>query len=302
MDSLPEITGPADQRLRERIEAFLVALDGDPWGAERPARIAIAEDRKRFDELMRSYLAPKDYETWAFAQATNNLQLSMARACLATDGLKTVIAVVPDHARAIETAAQNMELLSNICHEICHTTMVGLDDGGTATAVHDAARRLIWSEHIVERRREALFRVLGWESTPYEVVLLASLLVRHYKEDAPRLLLSPDEPRRQLEIHWLNVLNEYVGALGRARAGAAAEAEGIARFLTPMPEARRALWAAIDAAADEAFASPTASGVELDAIADRAWQPLHQALNDEWAGAYAANAAGRAFRRLAPGG
>ena len=47
----------------ERIEAFLVALVGDPWGAERPARIAIAEDRKHLDELMRTYPSAKDYET-----------------------------------------------------------------------------------------------------------------------------------------------------------------------------------------------------------------------------------------------
>jgi hypothetical protein len=290
VDAAPEISGPADQWLCERIEAFLVALERDPWGSERPARIAIAEDRKRLDELMRTHLSAKDYETWAFAQTTNNLQLSMARACLATDGLKTVIAIVPDHALAIDSGRQKIELLSNICHEICHTTMVGLAEEGTAPTVHDAAHRLIWSEHIVERRREALFRDLGWDGTPYDILLLTSLLVRHYKLDAPRLLISPDEPRRQLEMHWLNVLNEYVTALGRARAGATLEAQGIAKFLAPMPDARRALWAAVDAAADETFDSPTATPAALDLIADRAWQPLHEALNTEFGIAYAAHA------------
>jgi hypothetical protein len=96
VEALPEIVGPADEWLRDRIEAFLVALGGDPWGAERPARIAIATDRERFDELMRTYLSSTDYERWAFAQQTNTLQTSMAKACLATDGLTTVIAIVPD--------------------------------------------------------------------------------------------------------------------------------------------------------------------------------------------------------------
>jgi hypothetical protein len=301
VDAMPEITGPADAWLRERIGAFLVALVGDPWGAERPARIAIAEDRQHLDELMRTHLSAKDYETWAFAQRTNNLQLSMARACVATDGLRTVIAIVPDHALAIDSGAQNLELLSNISHEICHTTMVGTDEGGTAPTVHGAARRYIWTEHIVERRREAIFRHLGWESTPYEPLLLKSLLFRHYKTDAPALLPSPDYPRRQLEMHWLNLVNEYVQALGRARAGAAAEAEGIAKFLASTPT-QRALWTAVDAAADEAFDSPSASSAELDLIADRAWQPLHHALHDQFALAYAANAAHRELLRPAPGG
>jgi hypothetical protein len=280
----------------------LVALDGDPWGCERPARIAIAEDRERLDELMRTHLSAKDYETWAVAQTTNNLQFSMARACLATDGLKTVIAIVPDHALAIDSGSQRIWLVSNICHEICHTTMVGLDEGGTASSVHDAARRHIWSEHIVERRREALFRRLGWESTPYEPLLLTSLLIRHYKTDAPRLLLSPDYPHRQLGMHWLNVLVEYVEALGRARAGAAAEEEGISRFLAAMSGTQRALWGAVDAAADEAFESPTASSAELDLIADRAWQPLHRTLNAEFADAHAAHAPLRELRRPASDG
>jgi hypothetical protein len=302
VDGLPEIRGPADQWLRERIEAFLVALERDPWGSERPARIAIAEDREHLDELMRTHLSSKDYETWAFAQTTNNLQLSMARACLAPDGLKTVLAIVPDHALAIDSGRQKIELLSNVCHKICHTTMVGLDEGDTAPTVHHAARRLIWSEHIVERRREAVFRNLGWEGTPYDRLLLTSLLVRHYKMDAPRLLKSPNEPRRQLEMHWLNVLNEYVTALGRARSGATAEARGIAKLLSLMPDARRALWAAVDAAADETFESPTATRAELDLIADRAWQPLHQALNAEFAIAYAAHAPLRQQGLLASGG
>jgi hypothetical protein len=291
VNALPEIVGPADQWLRDRIEAFLVALQGDPWGAERPARIAIAEDRIGFGGLMRTYLSSTDYERWALAQRRNTLQTSMAKACVAPDGLTTVIAIVPDQATGVDPGVVNVELLSTICHEICHTTMAGLDEGSTAS-VHEAARRLIWSEHIVERRREALFRRLGWESPSYDPSLLSSLLVRHYKDDAPQLLLSPVLPRRQLEMHWLNMLIEYVSALGRSRAGATAEAQGIEAFLVHAPSQRN-LWTAVDVAADEAFASPNATTAELDVITDRAWQPLHQALDAQFAKAYADNALAR---------
>lgn len=126
--------------------------------------------------------------------------------------------------------------------------------------------------------------------------MLASLLVRHYKTDAPQLLLSPGVPRRQLEMHWLNLLIEYVSALGRARAGATDEAQGIETFLRHAPS-QRVLWAAVDAAADEAFVSPTDSAADLDLIADRALRPLHQTLDAEFAAAYAANAPPREFAR-----
>lgn len=151
---------------------------------------------------------------------------------------------------------------------------------------------MIWSEHIVERRREAVFRRLGWAGPSYDPLLLSGLLVRHYKDDAPQLLLSPVLPRRQLQMHWLNLLIEYVSALGRARAGATAEAHGIEAFLVHAPS-QRSLWRAVDAAADEAFVSPTATTTELDLMADRAWQPLHQALDAQFAKAYADNALAR---------
>jgi hypothetical protein len=221
---------------------------------------------------------------------------------LATGGRPHWSATTHRDDRKAAQAEHTITLLSTICHEICHTTMVGLDAGGTARDVGAAGARLIWSEHIVERRRQAAFKRLGWSATPYPVLHLTALVVSWYRHHAPSLLLRAEPPQREVATQWLTILNEYVSVLGRARAGAIDEAEAFASFVGPMPADRRLLWEAVEAAADEAFASPTCTAAELDVITERAWRPLRTALFAEWDAAYAANAPARLLRVAAAAG
>jgi hypothetical protein len=271
----PTIEGSASGWLRERIEHFCESLDGDPWGSEPPGRIVLSSD---YAVTLRTHLPSPEFAAWQQRHhARGGQALGVGMGFRARDGVATVVVA------ALPEATLRNELLSLICHEICETTMVNED--GPFLDLHDSMSRVLWSEHVVERRRSARFHRFGWTRGALDDGHLCELLA-DYETEFPTLRAQArceNAVPGRLYGHWQILAREFVCSLGRARGGDSNEEAEVQAFIAQQHPTRRKAWLAIERLVDDLYDHPSLSGSDLDDRARQSgWLPLFMLLRKEW--------------------
>lgn len=164
-------------------------------------------------------------------------------------------------------------------------------DDGPKLDVHASMSRVLWSEHVVERRRSMRFHGFGWERSTFDDGHLCELL-SDYEEELPDLLRAArraDAVPDRLYGHWQIIAREFVCTLGRARGGDDAEQAEVEAFVERQGADRTRAWRAIEHLLDRLFGCPEIPAASLDEQAlNEGWLPLWEVLRAEWNNAYAA--------------
>jgi hypothetical protein len=196
---------------------------------------------------------------------------------IATDGVPTAVAV------ALPEATNRGDLLSLCCHELCELSI-----GDTDARGHDTLRAImsgiIWSEHVVERRRAEIFLRHRWPKGAFGRTLLAQSW-RDYRADYPTLLawaVQNDALPDRLFGVWQIFIRDVVCAYGHAQAGDSVETRRIEAFLDLQPEEDATAWLDLMLICDRAFESPELDHDELDGIGEEGWMRISKALGDRW--------------------
>ncbi len=150
---------------------------------------------------------------------------------------------------------------------------------------------LIWSEHVVERRRSAIFTSQHW---PHSVIDQSFLrrLWNDYQTEFPSLIqwaVRNDAVPNEMYGHWQIITREVVCAYGRAQGGNQDEEREIEAFLGLQPDDLSRAWLDLMVACDRAFDDgPHLERAELDAIGEEGWHTVYEALQRGWNKAYVA--------------
>jgi hypothetical protein len=275
----PIIEGPASEWLRARISQFCESLKGDPWGSDPPGRIVITSS---YAATLYKHLPAVDYQAWEDRhRARGDQGKGVGMGFVARDGMPTVVVV------ALPEEPLRNELLSLVCHEICEASMASGD--GPFVDIHTSMSRVLWSEHVVERRRSARFHEFGWERGALDDGHLCELLA-DYEEELPDLLRTArlaDAVPDRLYGHWQILTREFVCTLGRARGGDDAERVEAEAFIEHQGPARQRAWRAIEQLLERLHGHPERTAAERDEQALReGWLPLFEVLRAEWNDAY----------------
>jgi hypothetical protein len=273
------IVGPASSWLEARVRDFCEALRGSPWGNVPPARLVVATD---FPAAMREYLPPARYAAWVKRQRTRGSQVTnVGMGFRAADGVATAVAT------ALPESTNRAELLSLCCHELCELS-IDTTGGRDHETLASAMSGLIWSEHVVERRRTEVFVAKGWPSSVMDRSFLSNLW-NDYTAAVPNLIrwavrhnAVPDD----LYGHWQIMTREVVCAYGRAQSGNSDEEREIERFLAMQNPAVSGAWLDLMLFCDRAFGSPELLALDLDMIGEEGWTRIWHALRGEWNTAY----------------
>lgn len=274
-----EIIGGASAWVIDRVHAFCDALAGSSWGDVPPARLVIAED---YVAALREYLPSARFDAWVQRQQARGTQvIGVGMGFVATDGTPTavVVAFPEDSARA--------DLLSICCHELCELS-IDAPSSLDQNTVREAMSTIVWSEHVVERRRAGIFRSEGWPRGVLDNSQLSQLW-RDYESDLPGLLrwaVSNDAVPDQLWGHWQVLVREVVCAYGRARGGDNMEEQEIEAFLGLQTDDLNRGWLDLMNICDDAFGSPELDHAALDAIGESGWLSVCEALGNRWNQAY----------------
>jgi hypothetical protein len=145
-------------------------------------------------------------------------------------------------------------------------------------------RRVIWSEHVVERRRSSVFELRGWPRPGIDREFLveeADGYVANY-ETWLRWTLQHDKIPVELLGSWQLLVRGVVVTYAHAQSGDCEEERQIEVFLDRQSKKIEAAWLDVMLACDKAFEHPERSPDELDAIGDEAWWGIHNALAERW--------------------
>lgn len=268
----PTIEGPADSWLRSRVRRFCDSLDGDPWGSDPPGRLVIARD---YAAALRQHLPPPDLEAWERRQQGRDTHaLNVGMGFMARDGVSTAVVL---------TAATigRDQLLSVICHEICEASMNM--DHHNPTDLDAAMSRVLWSEHVVERRCSTRFQQFGWHIETIGARLCEQL--RDYEIDFPQLRevarragTVPD----RVYAYWQFLAREFACTLGRARGGSTDDIGEVDAFIRQQNAERKRAWREIECVLDHLSKCPNSAPSRLDTRASKGWRAIWNVLRDEW--------------------
>jgi hypothetical protein len=276
-----EILGSASSWLSGRVRDFCGALENAAWGPVPPARLVIAKD---YADAMRRYLPPSRYEAWVKRQeARGQDAFNIGMGFTASDGKPTaIVAAMPE-------ATNRNDLLGICCHELCELA-TDSTDGEDHQTVNAAMSGLIWSEHVVERRRTEVFVAKDWSGG----VLDRNFAVETwdaYRDEFPELIrtaIADDAVPDRLYGHWQILTREVTCGYGRAAGGFAAEQTSLNAFLSGQPAPIRDAWLDLMLVCDEAYDSPAADQASLDELGESAWIGIYEALRVDWNDAYMA--------------
>jgi len=274
-----EVIGPASSWLSERVQTFCESLAGTAWGDVPPARLLIAQD---LAVALRRYLPADRYQAWERRQRDRGNQATgVGTGFVASDGVPTAVVV------ALPESTNRADLLSLCCHELGELSIEAT--GGEDRETMDAAMSgLIWSEHVVERRRAEVFTPQRWPRSVMDRSFL-SRLRKDYQADFPGLIqwaVRNDAVPDQMYGHWQIITREAVCAYGRAQGGNLDEEREIEAFLGLQPDDLTRAWLDLMIVCDRAFASPQLDRDELDAIGQEGWHRVYEALRSRWNQAY----------------
>lgn len=196
---------------------------------------------------------------------------------IATDGTPTAVVV------ALPEATNRNDLLSICCHELCELAI-----GDTAARGHDTLRAamsgIIWSEHVVERRRVEIFLRRRWPKGVFGKSFLTQSW-KDYRAEYRTLLawaVQNDAMPDRMWSLWQFLVRDVVCAYGHAQAGDSVEERVIERFLELQTGIGDTPWLDLMIACDRAFESPELSHDELDVIGEEGWLRIANALGNEW--------------------
>jgi hypothetical protein len=270
-----EILGPASSWLSERAHAFCDALVGSAWGDVPPARLVIAED---YVKALRRYLPPARFEAWAQRQGARGTKvIGVGMGFVATDGKPTaVVAALPE-------VTARADLLALCCHELCELS-IDAPNSLDQNTVRAAMSTMIWSEHVVERRRAQVFKSQGWPRGWIDDSQLTQLW-RDYESDLPELIrwaVEHNDVPGQLWGEWQILVREVVCAYGRAQGGDSTEEREIEAFLDLQSASVSNSWLELMTVCDDAFGSPELDHTTLDSRGEEGWLAVTNALGQEW--------------------
>lgn len=243
-----------------------------------PARLVIAVDLR---ESLEKYLPPNRFEAWSNRESAREGQAVCAgMGFIASDGQPT--AVVIDRGEE-----QRSETLALCCHELCELS-IDSTDGEDRVYLDDAMSTVVWSEHVVERRRTEVSVANGWPMSVLDQSFLRDLWT-NYQGDFPVLIAwavrnnaVPDD----VYGHWQLLTREMSCALGRGRAGNRAEQDEATGLIAASPPDLAAAWRGLSAFCDEAYQSPDLGHEKMDALGLEVWHGIYQAFSQEWNQAY----------------
>jgi hypothetical protein len=269
-----EIIGPASRWLTARIRTFCAELGG-PWGEVPAGRLVIATD---FAGALRRYLPADRYRAWERRQqdrAGHGTGVGMG--FVAPDAVPTaVVAALPE-------ATNRGDLLAVCCHELCELSI-----GDTGARGHDTLRAvmsgIVWSEHVVERRRAEVFLRHRWPKGVFGCGFLKQSW-NDYRTEYPALLawaVQNDAVPDRLFGLWQFITREVVCAYGHAQAGDSAEERRIEAFLDLQREEEAKPWLDLMLVCDRAYESPELDHDELDVLGEEGWVTVYEALAAGW--------------------
>jgi hypothetical protein len=224
-------------------------------------------------------LRPEDFAAWdGRQQARAGEATGAGMGFIANDGVRTVVVV------ALPEQAMRDELLHTICHEICETTTAN-DDAPFTEDLHEAMSRVLWSEHVAERRRALRFTELGWTGRILDDGHLVEMLADYTLEWPMLRQRARWENRAPHRIYglWQLLTREFVCTLARARGGVVPERDQVARFIADQNAELAEAWRSIERLLDEIFEHPELSRRDCDQLArDQGWLPLFEVFRGEW--------------------
>lgn len=266
-----DIIGPASKWITDRVHTFCKSLTGTAWGDVPPGRLVIATD---LPGALRQYLPAERYQAWARRQRDRAGQaLGVGMGFAASDGVPT--AVVP----ALPESTNRAELLALCCHELCELS-IDATSGEDRTTMNVAMSGLIWSEHVVERRRSEVFTAQQWPRSVLDQSGVRGLWT-DYQAELPNLIewaVENDAVPNETYGHWQIITREVVCAYGHAQAGNQDEERELEAFINPQPAYLAHAWLDLMIVCDRAFSDgPQIERSELDAIGEEGWQAIRRA-------------------------
>jgi hypothetical protein len=269
-----EIVGPASRWLESRIHTYCAELTG-PWGEVPAGRLVIAID---FAAALRRYLPADRYRVWKQRQQGRaSYATGVGMGFVATDDVPTAVVV------ALPEDTNRGDLLGLCCHELGELAI-----GDTGTRGHHTARAvmsgLIWSEHVVERRRAEIFLRHRWPKGGFGRSFLAQSW-KDYCAEYPAMLewaVQNDAVPDRLYGLWQILVRDVVCAYGHAQAGDSVEERGIEAFLALQTEEEVQPWLDLMIVCDRAFEGPELDHDDLDNIGEEGWVRIYEALGAQW--------------------
>jgi hypothetical protein len=273
-----EIIGPASSWLSQRVQAFCKSLAGTAWGDVPPARLVVAQD---LAVALHQYLPADRYRAWERRQRDRGGKATgVGMGFVASDGVPTAVAFA---------LRERADLLAVCCHELCELSIAAT--GGNDRETMDAAMSgVIWSEHVVERRRAEVFKSERWPRSVMDQSFLTRLW-NDYQAAFPALIrwaIRNDAVPDEMYGHWQIITRELVCAYGRAQGGNLDEEREIEAFLGLQVDDLSQAWLDLMIMCDRAFASPHLIRDDLDTIGQDGWHRVYEALRHCWNHAYVA--------------
>jgi hypothetical protein len=195
----------------------------------------------------------------------------------ASDGVPTAVAA----AAVVSEATHRAELLSVCCHELCELS-IDATNGEDHQTMDAAMSGVIWSEHVVERRRTEVFTSKAWPRSAVDRQLLAGLWDDYVAEFPCLVVLAVQnsEVPDRVYGHWQMITREVVCTYGRAQGGDEEEERELEAFLDLQPANLVNAWLDLMIFCDRAFDRPKAGREMLCAIGQEGWHRVYNALRD----------------------
>lgn len=192
-------------------------------------------------------------------------------------------------------------LLAFACHEIVECVLSASKDTADEDArdtMDDAMTRLMWSEYVVERKRRTIFEAEGWGDSALDHSFV-NATANQYEQELPQLVrwaVRNDAVHQNVYGNWQLLAHGVTHAAARADAGYAPEHAELDSFLTRgwSPGTAYA-WRNARDLLPRLYDRPDLTTAELDdEVVTGAWQPIYEALADDYNKLYA-QAAGQTY-------
>jgi len=276
MPSLPfEIVGPLDAANSQLLRQFARALAQHPWGGSALEVLAIGD----VPVLLRELMPPARYQQWASERAR---RYAVTGAISFTDARGRSAAVIP----SLNDGAMTLHFAGHEMIEAAIEARHQAEGHVWADGTHTGVAHVLWTEYVVERTRETLFRELEMPDSPLAHGDLAAdaagveAALPDLIDEAVRTSSAPP----WLFQRWFEMARLYAMSCGRADAGSLAEAAELEAFrkCRIIVECGNA-WNEFDEALRDVYDRPSDAATTHDALLKQdGWQPLFDGLGDVW--------------------
>lgn len=283
------VVGDVPDEWVDRLAEFVRQLVSDPWGGRGLELLLVGDVVSH----MRAYMPAERFAGWRTSQS--NRSVTTAAISFRTADGRRAAAVPGEYSREI--------FLSLAAHEAIEAALdVRHDAEGHVfkEQTHTSLAHVLWTEYVVERTRQQLFRTLQLPASPLDGVGLASQM-DDFAQSLPRV--AREAARRGafpavIAQHWYELARVYAMSVGRADAGSVADEQDLEAFRQHRVTVESASgWNAVHSGLRDAFDHPGRSAEDQDQHVRAAWLVLYESetagLAKVWNPRYAAAAAGR---------